>query len=157
MRQKVTLLIRGERALFRNLTVPGFDIADTEIRERSIKGLIGNLLGLWRDFNDAKNLDLFLSLKKWWNDTEIAIKQFDYNFKEQVALTQHRYKGIKSFTQNNESSPRNMTYHFGVKLQVELELNESAAKELIEAVKKPIGIPYMGQSNCLAQIHIMEE
>lgn len=157
MRKKLTLLIRAERALFRNLAVPGFDVADTSIRERSIKGIVGNILGLWRNFNDAIHLDLSLSLEKWCNDAEMIIEQYNYDFEEQVALTQHRYKGVKSFTQEKESSPRNMTYHFGTTLQVKLELSESAANELIEAVKKPIGLPYMGQSNCLAQIHIKAE
>ena len=156
-RKEITLLIRGERALFRNLAVPGLDIADEKIRERSIKGVIGNLLGLWRDFNDSANLGLASSLDEWWDSAEVMIKDYLYEFKEQVSLTQHRYKGVKTFTQAGSSSPKKLTYHFGAQLEIKLELSEQAHDELIEAVKTPVGLPYMGQSNCLAQIHIKED
>ncbi len=155
-RQQITIVIRGERALFRNLAVPGLDVADSKIRERSIKGLIGNLMGIWRDFNDSENLDLADSLDSWWGDSEVEILGCVYDFTEQFSLTQHRYKGVKSFTQAGQSSPKRLTYHFGVKLELKLELNDSAHALLVQAIKEPIGLPYLGQSNCLAQIHIKE-
>ena len=157
MKQKeITLLVRGERALFRNLAVPGLDIADSKIRERSIKGIIGNLLGLWRDFNDSNALGLASALDEWWNSAEIQILDCKYSFKEQVSLTQHRYKGVKTFTQAKSSSPKRLTYHFWAQLEVKLELAVRAYNELSQAIKTPIGLPYMGQSNCLAQIHIKD-
>ena len=154
IRKEVTLLIRGERALFRNLAVPGLDIADINIRERSIKGLVGNLLGLWRNFNDSKNLDLAAPLESWWTSANVIIHDYIYSFEEQVSLTQHRFKGVKTFTQLGQSSPKELTYHRGAQLEVKLELNNVEHTELIEAVRTPVGLPYMGQSNCLAQIHI---
>ena len=156
-RKNIILLIRGERALFRNLAVPGLDIADSKIRERAIKGLIGNLLGLWRDFNDSSNLDLASGLDEWWNSAEVKVIKYIYDFKEQVTLTQHRYKGVATFTTVGKSSPKPLTYHFGAQLEVELQLNKLAHDQLSESVKIPIGLPYMGQSNCLAQIHIKEK
>jgi hypothetical protein len=158
MRERLKLLIRAERALFRNLAVPGLDVARSLKKEdaRPIKGLIGNLLGLWRDFNDGDNLELASRLEDWWQKAQASIEDVRYDYEEQVSLGQHRYKGVKTFTSAKESSPRNVTYHFGVSLEVDIELNDTASAELTEAVRKPISIPYMGQSNCLAQIHIKE-
>ncbi len=145
----------GERALFRNLAMPGVDVADVRIgdRPRAIHGLIGNMLGLWRDFDDSNYFDLSADLIQWIADNHLTIKRVEYPQDPEVRiLGQHRYKDTANYTRPGESGPKNLTYHWDVQLDVVLELDENGAAELEAAVKQPVGTPYLGQSNCPAQV-----
>jgi hypothetical protein len=55
-----------------------------------------------------------------------------------------------------ESGPKNLTYHWHVQLDVILEISAKGEDELMAAVRQPVGTPYLGQSNCLAQVFLVE-
>ena len=69
----------GERALFRNLAMPGTDVADTRMEERTraIHGLLGNMLGLWRNFDDTENFGLAQALNHWIAENKLKFKQIN--------------------------------------------------------------------------------
>lgn len=149
----------GERALFRNLAMPGTDVADTRMEERSraIHGLVGNMLGLWRNFDDTENFGLAPALNHWIAENKLVIKQIDYPRNPEIRiLGQHRYKDTTSYMKPGESGPKNLTYHWHAQLDVVVELAEKGADELRVAVKQPVGTPYLGQSNCPAQVVLVE-
>lgn len=145
----------GERALFRNLAMPGTDVADAEIgeRPRAIHGLLGNMLGLWRDFDDTKNFGIAQDLKDWIKDNKLVIKRIDYPPNPEIRIMgQHRYKNTDNYTKPGESGPKNLTYHWHVQLDVVVEISAEGADKLAAAVRQPVGTPYLGQSNCPAQV-----
>ncbi len=149
----------GERALFRNLAMPGTDVADADIgeRTRAIHGLLGNMLGLWRDFDDTENFDLAPELNRWIAENQLEIKRIDYPRNPEIRiLGQHRYKDTGNYMTIGKSGPKNLTYHWHVQLDVVAELTETGAAELINAVRQPAGTPYLGQSNCPAQVVLVE-
>ena len=157
----------GERALFRNLAMPGTDVADTRMkrRDRAIHGLLGNMLGLWRNFDDAENFDLEPTLDHWIAENKLVIKRIEYPRNPEIRiLGQHRYKTTDQYTNLKkekgkkipQSGPKNLTYHWHVRLDVVVELAEKGADELTVAVKQPVGTPYLGQSNCPAQVVLVE-
>ena len=149
----------GERALFRNLAMPGADVADARMGERSraIYGLLGNMLGLWRNFDDTENFGLDPVLDQWIEENQLEIKRIEYPRNPEIRiLGQHRYKDTISYMKPGESGPKNLTYHWHVQLDVVIELAEKAADELTVAVKQPVGTPYLGQSNCPAQVVLVE-
>lgn len=153
--QSVHICFSGERALFRNISMPGADVAEvvTRDRKRAIYGIIGNMLGHWRDFDDPLNLGLASSLEKWIDNNQVRIKKVIYPENPEVRiLGQHRFKNTFEYTIPGKSGPKNLTYHWNVCIEVILELSEEGAKELVSAVRQPIGSPYLGQSNCLAQV-----
>ena len=150
----------GERALFRNLAMPGTDVADTrmEKRTRAVHGLVGNMLGLWRNFDDAENFDLAPALDHWIAENKLVVKRIEYPRNPEIRiLGQHRYKDTISYMKPGESGPKNLTYHWYVQLDVVVELAEKGADELTVAVKQPVGTPYLGQSNCPAQVVLVEQ
>jgi hypothetical protein len=145
----------GERALFRNLAMPGTDVADArmEERKRAIHGLLGNMLGLWRNFDDTENFGLATALVQWIAKNQLVIKRIDYPQNPEIRiLGQHRYKDTANYMKPGESGPKNLTYHWHVQLDVVVELAEKGAAELMATVRQPVGTPYLGQSNCPAQI-----
>lgn len=149
----------GERALFRNLAMPGADVADAhmEERDRAIHGLLGNMLGLWRNFDDTENFGLAPALDQWIAQNQLVIKRIDYPLNPEIRiLGQHRYKNTANYMKSGESGPKNLTYHWHVQLDVILEISEKGADELTVAVKQPVGTPYLGQSNCPAQVVLVE-
>ncbi len=153
--KKVHISFYGERSLFRNVSMPGTDVADivNTDRKRAIYGIIGNMLGLWRDFDDPLNLDIAPSLKKWIETNQVTINKVKYpENPETRILGQHRYKNTFNYSKPGESGPKNLTYHWDVYLEVILELSEKGAQELVAAVRQPMGTPYLGQSNCPAQV-----
>lgn len=153
-----TIRFHGERALFRNFRIPGSDVADESVdeRTRAIKGLIGNMLGLWRDFDDATNLGLAATLEEWCTRHSLSVNQIQYKAGESRLVGQHRFKSPGKYTTAGESGPKTLTYHWNVCMDVVLTLDESGARELANAVKQPTGTPYLGQSNCLAQVHLFD-
>ncbi len=149
----------GERALFRNLAMPGTDVADARMKERSraIHGLLGNMLGLWRNFDDTENFDLAPALDQWIAENKLAIKQIDYPQNPEIRiLGQHRYKDTENYMKPRESGPKNLTFHWHVQLDVILEIVAKGADELTAAVRQPVGTPYLGQSNCPAQVVLVK-
>ncbi len=153
--KSVHICFSGERALFRNISMPGTDVAEivTKDRMRAIFGIIGNMLGLWRDFDDPRNLGVAPSLEKWINSNQVKIKKIMYPDNPEIRiLGQHRYKNTFNYSKPGESGPKNLTYHWNVRMDVILELSEEGAKELVAAVRQPTGTPYLGQSNCPAQV-----
>lgn len=149
----------GERALFRNLAMPGTDVADTRIagRTRAIHGLLGNMLGFWRNFDDTENFGLAPDLEQWIAKNQLEIKQINYPQNPEIRiLGQHRYKDTANYMKPGESGPKNLTYHWNVQLDVVVELAEKGADELTVAIKHPVGTPYLGQSNCPAQVVLVE-
>lgn len=149
----------GERALFRNLAIPGADVADAHMEERicAIHGLLGNMLGLWRNFDDTENFGLAPALKQWIEGNKLVIKRIDYPQNPEIRiLGQHRYKDTANYMRPGESGPKNLTYHWHVQLDVVVELAEKGADELTAAARKPVGTPYLGQSNCPAQVVLVE-
>lgn len=155
----LTIQFYGERALFRNVGIPGSDVADEDLRRRTsaVKGLIGNILGLWRDFDDEENLGLTPSLEKWWQDHVVELQDIHYEAGENRTIGQHRYKNPGGFMKPDESGPKFLSYHWHVVLTVTLRLDEKGRKELLEAVKQPTGTPYLGQSNCVSQVSLVED
>jgi hypothetical protein len=156
-----TLQIRffAERALFRNLAMPGTDVADADMvsHTRAIHGLIGNMLGLWRDFDDTKDFGLAPPLIQWIAQNRLVIKRIDYPHDPEIRiLFQHRYKDTANYTIAGESGPKGLTYHWQVQMNVVVELLEKGAEELIAAIRRPVGTPYLGQSNCPAQVLLVE-
>lgn len=147
----------GERALFRNFSMPGADVATSNVREEAIIGLFGNILGKWRNFNDATDLSLTSELKDWVKKHKVTITSTDYFSPEIRLLGQHRYKSIKEFTKERESGPKTLSYHWNVQINIVVLLDEEGSQELIFYLKHPIGTPYLGQSNCLAQIELLSE
>ena len=154
----VTLRLRGERALFRNLGVPGSDVADENMsgRIRAAKGLIGNMLGLWRDFDDRENFGLAPTLEEWFDQHSASVETIRYHAAETRTLGQHRHKNPGGYMKAGESGPKPLTYHWHVCMDIELTLDESGRQELAQAVRAPVGTPYLGQSNCTAQVHLLE-
>jgi hypothetical protein len=155
-----TLHIRliGERALFRNIGIPGADVADTALnrRHRAIHGILGNLLGLWRDFDNQKDFDLAPELKQWLAATRLTITKIEYPQHPEIRIIgQHRYKGISDYTKSGNSGPKFLSYHWNVQMDFYLEITEKGAEQLKTVVRKPVGIPYLGQSNCPAQIFLV--
>jgi len=149
----------GERALFRNLAMPGTDVADTRMEERTraVHGLVGNMLGLWRNFDDTENFGLAPALDQWIAQNQLVIKRIDYPLNPEIRiLGQHRYKDTISYTKPGESGPKNLTYHWNVQFDVILEISRKGAAELTAAVRQPVGTPYLGQSNCPAQVVLVE-
>lgn len=149
----------GERALFRNLAMPGTDVADARVEERTraIHGLLGNMLGLWRNFDDAENFGLAQALDQWIAENKLVIKQIDYPQNPEIRiLGQHRHKDTANYMKPGKSGPKSLTYHWHVQLDVILEILEKGAAELMAAVSQPVGTPYLGQSNCPAQVVLVE-
>jgi len=157
----------GERALFRNLAMPGTDVADARMKERdrAIHGLLGNMLGLWRNFDDTENFGLTTALVQWIAKNQLVIKRIDYPRNPEIRiLGQHRYKTTDQYTNlkkekgknKPQSGPKNLTYHWHVQLDVILEISAKGADELTAVVKQPVGTPYLGQSNCPAQVVLVE-
>ncbi len=155
--KKLTIRFLGERALFRNPAIPGSDVADDNLanRERAIKGLLGNMLGLWRDFDDADNLGLAPALDEWWAKHAVSLEHVTYRAAESRIIGQHRYKNPGGFMKPGESGPKPLTYHWHVKLDVALALDDPGWEELAHAIREPVGTPYLGQSNCLAQVRVL--
>ena len=154
----VTIRFRGERALFRNLGVPGSDVADANMsgRTRAAKGLIGNMLGLWRNFDDHENFDLASALDEWFDNHSASVETIRYRAAETRVIGQHRYKNPAGYMKEGESGPKPLTYHWDVCMDVELTVDDSGRQELAQAVRAPVGTPYLGQSNCMAQVHLLE-
>lgn len=154
----VTIRLRGERALFRNLGVPGGDVADENIsvRKRAAKGLIGNMLGLWRDFDNSENFGLAPGLDEWFEQHSASVDAIRYRAAESRVIGQHRHKNTWGYMKAGESGPKPLTYHWHVCMDIELTLDDSGQQELIQAVRAPVGTPYLGQSNCMAQVHLLE-
>jgi len=149
----------GERALFRNLAMPGADVADARMgeRTRAIHGLLGNMLGLWRNFDETENFGLAPALDQWITENKLVIKRINYPQNPGIRiLGQHRYKDTANYMKPGESGPKNLTYHWHVQLDVVVELTEKGADELMAAVRQPVGTPYLGQSNCPAQVVLVE-
>ena len=149
----------GERALFRNLAMPGTDVADTRMKERdrAIHGLLGNMLGLWRNFDDAENFDLAPALDHWIAENKLVIKRIEYPRNPEIRiLGQHRYKDTTNYIKPGESGPKNLTYHWNVQFDMILEISTKGADELMAAVRQPVGTPYLGQSNCPAQVVLVK-
>lgn len=149
----------GERALFRNLAIPGTDVADSNMagRIRAIHGLLGNMLGLWRNFDNTKDFGLAPSLEQWIVENQVIIKSINYPQNPEIRiLGQHRHKDTANYTKLGESGPKNLTYHWNIQLDVFIELSEKGIDELITAVRQPVGTPYLGQSNCPAQVVLVE-
>jgi CRISPR-associated protein (Cas_Cas5). len=153
----------GERALFRNLSMPGTDVADGRIKERkrAIHGLLGNMLGLWRNFDDTENFGLAPALEQWIAKNKLVVKRIEYPQNPEIRiLGQHRYKTTDQYTNlkkekgrhSPQSGPKNLTYHWHVQLDVVVELAEKGVAELMAAIRQPVGTPYLGQSNCPAQV-----
>ena len=156
-----TLHIRfiGERALFRNVAMPGTDVASADManRTRAVHGLLGNMLGLWRDFDDTREFALAPSLISWVEQNRLVVKRIDYPQNPEIRiLCQHRYKDTANYTKAGESGPKNLTYHWNVQLDVIVELLQKGAEELMASIRRPVGTPYLGQSNCPAQVILME-
>jgi len=156
--KRMSICFRGERALFRNLAVPGSDVADHDMshRTRAVQGLIGNLLGLWRDFDDPTHLDLAPSLQNWWREHKVEIDEIDYHAPETRVIGQHRYKTTNEYTTDKKSGPKNLTYHWNARITVHMTLDAAGADALGRAIRQPVGTPYLGQSNCLAQVHLLQ-
>ena len=149
----------GERALFRNLAMPGTDVADARMSERTraVHGLLGNMLGLWRNFDNIENFGLAPALNHWILENQLGIKQIDYTPNPEIRIMgQHRYKDTANYMKPGESGPKNLTYHWHVQLDVILEVSAKGADELRAAVRQPVGTPYLGQSNCPAQVILVE-
>ncbi|MBW2111285.1 MAG: hypothetical protein JRH00_07595 [Deltaproteobacteria bacterium] len=149
----------GERALFRNLAMPGTDVADACVanRTRAIYGLLGNILGLWRNFDDAENFDLAPELERWITENQLMIKRVDYPSDPEIRiLGQHRHKDTTNYMKPGKSGSKNLTYHWDVQLDVVVALFEKGAAELEAAVRQPVGTPYLGQSNCPAQVILVK-
>lgn len=156
-----TLEIRffAERALFRNRAMPGTDVADADMvrHTRAIHGLLGNMLGLWRDFDSTKDFGLAPPLIQWIEQNRLVIKRVDYPHNPEIRiLCQHRYKDTTNYTIAGESGPKSLTYHWQVQMNVLVELLEKGAEELMAAIRQPVGTPYLGQSNCPAQVFLVE-
>jgi len=156
---RITIRLRGERALFRNLAIPGSDVADGNMagRTRAAKGLIGNMLGIWRDFDDRENFDLAPMLEQWFEHHSAFVEAIRYQAAETRIVNQHRYKNPGGYMKPGESGPKPLTYHWNVCMEIELTLDDSGRRELAEAVRAPVGTPYLGQSNCMAQVHLLED
>ncbi len=154
----LALCFRGERALFRNLAIPGCDVADENVsgRTRAVKGLVGNMLGLWRDFDDADNFCLSSTLEGWFDKHSVTVDEITYHAGESRVIGQHRYKSPGTYMKAGESGPKPLTYHWNVCMNVKITLDESGARELAQAVREPVGTPYLGQSNCVAQVHLID-
>lgn len=154
----IHLRLHGERALFRNLAVPGSDVATDKVREDAIIGLLGNMMGKWRNFDDRENFSIALDLREWVQKHLLTVKSIDYSKNPKIMLLgQHRYKGIKEFTTGGQSGPATMTYHWNIQIDVQLMVDEAGGEELMFFLKKPVGTPYLGQSNCLAQIETVSQ
>ena len=159
MKKTIQIRFLGERALFRNLAMPGTDVADDNMAERvrAIHGLLGNMLGLWRNFDDMEELGLAPELNHWIAENKVVVKRINYPTNPEIRiLGQHRYKDTANYMKFGESGPKNLTYHWNVQLDVALELSANGAKELKAVVRKPVGTPYLGQSNCPAQMILLE-
>jgi len=155
--KQIHIQFRAERALFRNMAMPGADVADTDFseRHRAIYGLLGNMLGIWRDFDDENQMEIAPSLQKWIGNHGLEIEEIRYPVAPSVrTIGQHRYKNAEGYMKAGESGPKNVTYHWNVQLDVTLKISDEGANALIEAARKPAGLPYLGQSNCLSQVFI---
>ena len=157
--ETIHIRLFGERALFRNLAMPGTDVADAHIenRIRAIYGILGNMLGLWRDFDDTEDFGLAPALKDWITENQVKINQISYPQDPEIRiLGQHRYKDTANYMKPGESGPKNLTYHWHIQMDVVIELDEKGAIGLRTAVREPVGTPYLGQSNCPAQVILIE-
>jgi len=155
---EIHLRLHGERALFRNLAMPGADVATEKVRNNAILGLLGNIMGKWRNFDDREDFSLTSDLKAWIENHSLTIRSIEYPKDPQIVLLgQHRYKGIKDFTKRGESGPATLTYHWNIQIDVKLKLDKSGGEELIGFLRQPRGTPYLGQSNCLAQIELVSK
>ncbi|MFP4356868.1 MAG: type I-E CRISPR-associated protein Cas5/CasD [Puniceicoccaceae bacterium] len=144
--------LAGERALFRDVAVPGADVSAVELEPRTIKGLIGNILGLWRDFSNPEEMDHTPCLEAWWTKQAVAVEDIQLGYSHRQVLGQHRYKNLDQYMKPGESGPKPLDYLWDVRLDFRLSLREEGASELEAAWKQPVGLIYFGQSNCPAQL-----
>lgn len=142
----------GERALFRDVSVPGADVSATEIEPRTVKGLLGNILGLWRDFSNPEEMDHTPCLEAWWKEHAVSVEAIDLRYDHRQVLGQHRYKNLDRYMKPGESGPKPLDYLWDVRLAFELCLKEAGLAEVEAAWKQPAGLIYFGQSNCPAQL-----
>lgn len=148
--------LRGERALFRDISVAGADVSADEIRPRAIKGIIGNVLGLWRDFSALDEIEETPVVEEWWKRADAEIIDSAISFSHRVVIGQHRYKTLNQFMKPGESGPKPLEYLWDVEVRWGLRLNEEGAAELQARWRCPIGMIYLGQSNCPAQLLPLE-
>lgn len=135
--------------------MPGTDVADSDfqLRDRAVFGIIGNILGLWRDLDNPDEMELAPNLEEWISENGLIVDQIKYPKKPEIrVIGQHRYKNPKGYMKRGESGPKNLVYHWNVRMEILLQMSEAGANELIRAVRQPFGIPYLGQSNCPAQV-----
>lgn len=148
--------LRGERALFRDISVAGADVSTDEIRPRAIKGIIGNVLGLWRDFSALEEIEETPVVEEWWRHTDAEILDSAITFSHRTVLGQHRYKTLDQFMNQKKEGPKPLEYLWDVEVRWNLRLNEEGAAELRAKWRCPIGMIYLGQSNCPAQLLPLE-
>jgi len=154
--KSLRIRLYGERALFRNLSVPGADVASVDVSKEAVIGLLGNIMGKWRDFDDTNDFGLASELKAWISKHNLMINKINYPAKPEIRfLGQHRYKSVSEFTKEGNSGPKIISYHWGVAIDIETIVDEDGFEELIYYLRKPIGTPYLGQSNCIAQIELL--
>lgn len=142
----------GERALFRDVSVPGADVSTVELEPRTVKGLIGNILGLWRDFANPGEMEHTPCLEAWWEKQAVSVEAIELQYGHRQVLGQHRYKNLDQYMKLGESGPKPLDYLWDVRLDFELRLREEGVAELEMAWKQPAGLIYFGQSNCPAQL-----
>ena len=164
----IKLVLHGERALFRNISIPGADVAESlsldtpeqkNRAERAILGIIGTMLGKWRNLDIPPSegngyAKLSSELSAWRDKSRLSMTELEYKFNEVITLGQHRYKNVDGFLKSGESGPKDLVYHWNVMISIKLELEDFAAEELETATHAPVGIPYLGQSNCPAQVSV---
>jgi hypothetical protein len=124
------------------------------------------MLGLWRDFDDENQIELAPCLRRWIDHHGLEIEEIRYPAAPSVRIIgQHRYKSTEGYTwykynekkgkiEKSNNGPKNVIYHWNVQLDVTVKISDEGAIALAEAVRKPAGLPYLGQSNCLSQAFI---
>lgn len=142
----------GERALFRNISVPGADVSRDEISLRAIKGIVGNVLGLWRDFANPTEIEATPVVEEWWTRARAEVLDSQIRYEHRMVLGQHRYKNLDQYLKAGESGPKPLEYLWSVTVEWRLKLTGESAIELGEHWQRPIGMIFLGQSNCPAQL-----
>ena len=141
--KKMQIDFYGEKALFKNYRISIREVATDKIRKESIFGILGNICGIWRDFNNPEELEN-PKLKKWINDGQLNISDIKYEYSGILTETKHVFKN-----QQFEHGLGTKTYHKDPHLSFIIEGTEERIEEIKEHIKNPLAIPYFGQSDCI--------
>lgn len=142
--KKIKILCFGKKSLFRDPNTLVVNTASSNISYNAILGIIGNICGKWRNFNDPEDLQN-KKLQKWVDDNLIVIDNIKYQFDGILIETKHVFKSV-NFQRENGLGKK--VYHTNPCLEFTVSGIDSGINEIIESIKRPKSICFFGQSDC---------